>query len=332
MTDPVDASLVPGTADSVWSGAIQWEDGGVWFTPWRLKPDDPGLVANPGLAGVAESAAAVRAEFESDASRLLLRIERPAEASGAVDLIVDGRLAERAEVLPGAQTLQFVLPDGDKRIELWLPQADTTRVGALETVDAHYIRRTGIDRPRWVAYGSSITQCHAASGPSATWPAVVARELGWDLTCLGFSGQCFLDDLVAQTIADSVADVVSICAGINIYNRGEWDAAELTAALERFLATILGGHPHTSIWLISPVISPSREDTVNAAGLTLRDVRSIIQKVAASFELRGVRYIDGLSVLGPDDSGLLHDGLHPSAAGYLMMAQRLTPTLCDTTL
>lgn len=331
MTENSSASLRPGEAGSVWCGAIQWRTEGSWFTPWRLNPDDPGLAELPELCTLAKAGAGVRAAFESDARHLRLRIDRPGAATdaapGAVDLLIDGVLTERVDVHAGDQTLEFDLAAGVKQIELWLPQAEPTRVGSLEAHGASFLRPSGADRPRWIAYGSSITQCYEASGPSDTWPSVVARTLDWHLTCLGFSGQCFLDAPVARTIRDTAADVISICAGINIYGRGTWGAGEFSAALTQFLTTVLSTHPHAAVWLMSPVISPSREDVVNAAGLTLRDMRSIIRAVSTTFQSRGVRHVDGLSVLGPGDEVLLHDGLHPDATGYLTMAQRLSSVL-----
>ena len=39
-------------------------------------------------------------------------------------------------------------------------------------------------QPRWLVYGSSITQCGTAASPTETWPAIVARAKGLNHTNL----------------------------------------------------------------------------------------------------------------------------------------------------
>src|SRR5690606_37434801 len=104
-----------------------------------------------------------------------------------------------------------------RRIELWLPHFGQFRLKAIEIDDDATFARVESKARRWITYGSSITQCRASRTPTQTWPAIVARRMGLDLVCLGFSGQCHLDPMVARLIRDTPADYLSICAGINIY-------------------------------------------------------------------------------------------------------------------
>ena len=45
---------------------------------------------------------------------------------------------------------------------------------------------------------------------------VVARDQNFNLTCLGYGGQCHLDSMVARMIRDLPANFISMCLGINI--------------------------------------------------------------------------------------------------------------------
>ncbi|MEV0398345.1 SGNH/GDSL hydrolase family protein [Polymorphospora rubra] len=140
---------------------------------------------------------------------------------------------------------------------------------------------------RWVTYGSSITQCHAAAGPSETWPALVARRLRWDLTRLGFSGECHLDPITARAIAERPADLISLCLGINVYGRGSFGPRTLAGQVSGFVQTIRGAHPSVPIVVISPIISPSRETLPNPAEMTLEDVREAVTGAVTTLRRHG---------------------------------------------
>jgi hypothetical protein len=113
-----------------------------------------------------------------------------------------------------------------------------------------------------------------------------------------------------------------------------------------FLDTIREGAPTTPILLVSPILCPMHEDapgptvtdpeTGERRGtpvgtpdplnppLTLRSVREILQDVVRTRAVadRALFYLDGLDLFGAGDIAELPDGLHPSAAGYLMIAER----------
>jgi len=98
--------------------------------------------------------------------------------------------------------------------------------------------------------------------------------------------------------------------------------------------------------VISPILCPMHEDTPGPTvtdpdtgerrgtpsttpdffepPLTLRSVREILQEIvrARAVEDPALFYVDGLDLLGADDVAELPDGLHPSPAGYLLMAER----------
>jgi lysophospholipase L1-like esterase len=181
-----------------------------------------------------------------------------------------------------------------------------------------------------LVYGSSITHCRAAASPTRTWPALVARDLDADLTCLGFGGQCHLDPMVARLMRDRSADLIVTCLGINVYGNGSFNSRSLQPAVLGFLSTVRDGHPKDPIIVISPIASPSRENTVGGADLTLAQVRSEVHSAAQVLREHGdsdVHLIDGRTLLGPGQAHLLHDGLHPDAEGYEVMARSLTAEL-----
>jgi hypothetical protein len=315
-----------------WDGLVALQREGDWWQPWRLPPDRIGTAHAPSLTRHARMPAGARIGLRTDAARVALAIEvevdDPADVP-LVDVVVDGELAHRLAVRPG-RGVEAELPPGDKAVELWLPQFGAVRVGPLTLAGHTGVAPLAWRGPRWITYGSSITHCREAAGPSETWPALVARRNGWRLTCLGFSGDCHLDPLVARTIRDAEADLISMCLGINIYGGGTFGVRTLASTASGFIETVRDGHPDTPIVVVTPIFAPDRETQPNAAGMTLRDVRAQVGAAVETLRRLGderLTLIDGLEVLGADLAHVLPDNLHPSADGYRLMADRLGPRL-----
>ncbi|MDG4789136.1 SGNH/GDSL hydrolase family protein [Micromonospora sp. WMMD1102] len=331
MTEPPQAVRLGPDAAGVWRGSLAWtEEDGDW-QPWRLPPDRVATAHAPELVERARMAAGVRAAVRTDATALELRIVASTDEVGALDVVVDGALWRREPLTGGTNTRHVPLPPGTKLVEAWLPQYGRTRIGPLHLHGAAVAEPAGRnDEIRWVTYGSSITQCRTAAGPSETWPALVARGLGWDLTCLGFGGECHLDPIAARAIAGRPADLISLCLGINVYGRGSFGPRTLAGQVSGFVQTIRDAHPSVPVVVISPIISPSRETRPNPAEMTLAAVREAVTCAVTTLQRYGdtrLHLVDGPSVLGPDDAHLLSDGLHPDADGYRLMAERLAPRL-----
>ncbi|MBT3268156.1 GDSL family lipase [Candidatus Poribacteria bacterium] len=301
-----------------WMGAVSLEVGDGWVQPWRIPHEERALYPPDALRERAAMAAGVRLAFRTTSASITGRLAIPGDAS-AVDIAVDGELRGSAP-LPGAPSFTFDgLPPEDKLVELWLPQSGRVRLSALELDGDATLTASAVARPRWTTYGSSISQCGAAESPAYTWPAIVARERELDLTCLGFGGQCHLDPMIARLIRDLPADVITICAGINIQGGSSLNPRSFGPALIGTVRTIREKHPTIPIGLISPIFSPPRETTPNAVGFSLQGMREEVEAAVEALRSCGdsnVHYFSGLDVFGPDLAHLLPDDLHPDADGY----------------
>lgn len=311
-----------------WPGAVSLQHGDGWTLPWRIDHADQGLFAAP-LAERAAMPAGVRILFSSDTTHLSGRIDslpalEPGEAR-LVDLCCDGEVVGSQD-LGAAGTFQFEdLPPGRKRLELWLPQFGLCRVHGLTVSDGATVEPAADARPRWITYGSSITQCRTAASPTQTWPAIAARTHGLNLTCLGFGGQCHLDPMMARTIRDLPADYVSMCVGININGGATLNARTFGPGIIGFVQIVREKHPNTPLVILSPICSPPRERVPNLVGLSLAHMRVEVAVAVAALRDHGdehVHYVDGLSILGPEEAHLLPDEVHPNAEGYRLMGER----------
>ncbi|GAB3947333.1 SGNH/GDSL hydrolase family protein [Kribbella albertanoniae] len=324
--------------ESLWSG-YQYEeiDADGWSTYWRLDPrgqnlaltDWLGVADKPGhrLWERAATPAGVHGVWRTAAATVQLEVRAAQGIYGQIaplDVLVNGVLHQRCELTEGEQQLTVGLPGSSEVVEIWLPQSGRIAIRGLSFDGlAEPVAPSG---PRWITYGSSITQCSGAACPSETWPALVARHHGWDLQCLGFSGECHLDPVVARTIRDTPARLISLCLGVNIQGGSTFSGRTLPGQVESFIATVRSGHPTTPIVVITPLSVPDRDTERNGVGLTLDDIRTCVELGARVDP--AVQIIDGRTILTGDEPRTLYtDGLHPGPEGYRLIAERLIPLL-----
>lgn len=254
---------------------------------------------------------------------------------------------EAIDFVPGeASTVRFDLAAGARRpVEVWLPHDSVVELRELRVSDGATVAHPERRRRRCVHHGSSISHCFEANRPTETWPAIVARAADVDLQNLAFAGQCMLDPMVARTIRNLPAEVISVKAGINIVNGDTMRERTFAPALHGFLDTIRDGHPTTPIALVTPIICPiveddpgptalgrdghfhavPRRDELAVGALTLQRIRALAADVVAARCDEGdenLHLVDGLALFGADDVADLDDDLHPNAAGYRRMGER----------
>ena len=306
-----------------WEGAVDVVHGPDGTRAWRMPSREIGLWHQE-LVLRAAMPAGVRIRFATDARAISGTVSADGESS-PVDVTCDGNLVATVSVAGKPSFRVDDLPAGRKVVEAWLPQFGPFAMAGLE-IDAGATIEAAPDlRPRWVTYGSSITQCRAAPSPTATWPAIVARRAGLNLTCLGYGGQCHLDVGVARLMRSLPAAYLSICAGINIYGAASLGPRAFRAALVGFVQVVREGHPVTPIAIASPIWGVHRETEANSVGFTLAAMREEVAGAVEALRAHGdrhVHYVDGLDLFGAADAHLLPDDLHPNGDGYALLAER----------
>lgn len=294
--------------------------------------DSAGFVppSTDGLANRAAMAAGVRASWHGRGGILTLRGEGTAD-SAPYDVLLNGTRIHRLQAAGEHHHVIDLGPlEEHSLVVLWLPHFGEVRIAEASLSGPNVVsaQETG---PRWLSYGSSITHCQQADGPSETWPALVAGANHWRLINLGLAGECQLDPVVADTIAQTGVDLISLCVGINSYNAATFSERSYAGALSGFLSTVRRAHPQVPIVVISPVLSLPRETKVNAVGWTLADYRQATAAVVSRRQGRGddnIHLLDGTTILTPAEAlERLPDTLHPDNTGYRLMADRLGPEL-----
>lgn len=314
----------------------------------------------------------VRLEFMSDATKVILRgiptrrrfTNQPRPRPSVADVVVNAQLVATADSDDGTivtvdpttfavtevehgetSVYRFELPPGMKEIEIWLPHTGSFTIEQLLVDDDAIVETGEQSRKRWTHYGSSISQCTDAHSPARIWPAITAREAGFDLTNLALAGSCHLDQYVARQIRDAPADVITLKLGVNLVNMASLIERTFVPAFHGFIDTIRDGHEDTPIVVVSPIIFPRGEnrpgpsvltdegtfdnigdpDHIAMGALTVRRIRTLLADGVDVRRRNGdlrIWYLDGRTLFGGGDLGDLPDHLHPNGGGYERIGAR----------
>ncbi|WP_017591512.1 GDSL-type esterase/lipase family protein [Nocardiopsis potens] len=280
-------------------GALELERTEHGLLPHRLPARARAQCADPQLAMAESQPSGVRLALRTRATAVeldTLPTKRtytgiPPRPDGVYDLLVDGRLTDRAsadggntltvdmaagtaEHRPGpVATLRFTgLPDRAKDVEIWLPHNEITELVALRT-DAPVEPVPDRGRRVWLHHGSSISHGSNAAAPTATWPALAAAGGGAELVNLGMGGSALLDPFTARALRDTPADLISIKIGINLVNADLMRLRAFGPAVHGFLDTVREGHPAAPLLVVSPIHCPIHEDTPGPGAFDLDALR-----------------------------------------------------------
>lgn len=336
------------TDDLQWRGVadLVWDDDRC--TPIRVANKNREVLAEA-LVETAWLASGIRLGFRSNSSTIELACDviPVGDDPPVFVLAIDGH--DVASRQPTGGIVRFTdLPEKQGEVEIWFPHQARCTVTSISVDDDASVRLSDVNSPKWVAYGSSITQSRFASSPTTVWVNSVARQLNLDIQNRGYAGQCLLDPLIATEIASSPFDILSVCTGINVHNHAAMNERVYRSLLDGFLSTVRAEHDEPIV-VISPIASPSREHTPSCPrivppmlrrwlrssplgaregllGPTLDELRQATHDVVDARRRRGdsqTHLIDGLTLLSVKEAHLLNDGLHPGPAGEQHLSKSL---------
>jgi lysophospholipase L1-like esterase len=216
----------------------------------------------------------------------------------------------------GAGVVRLRLGPATGRAIVYLPEGLTPVITGLAAVGGTI--EPAPSQPRWIAYGDSIAEGWVSSGPAHSWPAVTARRLGLDVVNMGYAGSGRGEIASAEHLAALPADIVTISHGTNCWSRVPHSATLMRAATEAFVRLVRGGHPGVPIVVCSPVIRPDAEDTPNALGATLGELRRAMEDAVGATGDDLVVLVPGRDLLSPE---MLPDGVHPGDLGHQVLAE-----------
>ncbi|GAA1362116.1 GDSL-type esterase/lipase family protein [Streptomyces beijiangensis] len=226
--------------------------------------------------------------------------------------------AEAAAVPGEDMVVRIGLPSGEGPFTLHLPDSLSPAVRAVRGLGGTPAPAPPL--PRWLVYGDSITEGWCATRPALAWPAVAGRALGLDPLNLGYAGAARGELVCAEQLAGLDCALVTLAFGSNCWSRVPFSAGLMHETVRAFVAVVRNSHPDTPVWVVSPVLCPEAEDTPNALGATLADLRGAIERAVRALTASGdgrLALLPGGALLAPDQ---LSDGLHPDDSGHAHLA------------
>jgi len=310
-----------------WQGHISMEEKADGLRPWKIDYRQFDL-HHQALQQKVGFPTGMRLSFRTNSTTIQIQIRSQDIKDIPIDLVIDDEVVDSQRFSDTGCCDFSGLPPDEKEVELWLPMWGEYTWQSIALDDEATLTKWCRTGPKLLTYGSSITVCYDAHSPTRTWPAIVARECGYDLTCLGTGGTCHLDTLIGREIRDHKSDFIILSLGINIYGSCCLSERTFRPSVIGFVELIREKQPETPILLLSPIFCEARETTENKVGMSLQTFRSelmLTQQILHDYGDHNVHYLSGLELLGPDDTHGLQadDWMHPNAEGYQLMGTRL---------
>jgi lysophospholipase L1-like esterase len=262
----------------------------------------------------------IRIAFVTDSEILAfgVRFGRHCREFFRIDVIIDGMtcLSFGPDEFQEDYVFTTELPDGDKKVEIYLSHCVEVILTALEVADdATVIPCPETDR-EIIFIGDSITQGMTVHGASDTYPALLSAELEVNFRNIAVGGASMRGEVGELALALDWDDAV-VAFGINDFNQAR-PLADITADTSRMLKALTSREDAT-IYLLTPIPWAERTEP-NDLGLSVQDYRDAIAAAAKDFPT--VTVIDG-NTLVPNDSAYYIDNIHPNEDGAEAYAENL---------
>jgi hypothetical protein len=300
--------------------------------PLRLKDR-----FSPAVWGLAQSPSGGRIRFRTDSTTLGLIAENPhfsnmhhmpSIGENGFDLYVDHSYVSSAwPDGKGKIASQWRVGWGRKMrdITLYLPLYKPVTIQSLSLdAEARTEPATPYRYPKPVVYyGSSITQGGCASNPGGSCQAILERELDADFVNLGFSG----NGLGHPEVAEAIGELDPSCIVLDFWANPSVD--QYATNLPTFVEILRKQWPRIPILVTGPFYFPAEatnEDVAKGQSAKRRIARELVEQRRKAGD-RWIRFVDGLKMLNPSQTGGLVDGVHCNSLGFNYNAQGLKPFL-----
>lgn len=162
-----------------------------------------------------------------------------------------------------------------------------------------------------VFYGSSITQGGCVSRPGNTYISIISRWFDTDIVDLGFSGNAFAGETVANYIANLDMNIF-----VYDYDFNAPDKEYLEKTHEQMFKIIREKNPNL------PIVMASRVNTVSQENKERFEIIKKTYDNAVASGDKNVYLINGMDILTSIDKEIFTvDGTHPNDFGFYCMAK-----------
>ncbi|WP_164821736.1 SGNH/GDSL hydrolase family protein [Paenibacillus koleovorans] len=202
----------------------------------------------------------------------------------------------------------------EARVTVYLPHLAEISLHSFRLADGASASPAHAESRNLLCLGDSITQGMDAKHPSATYPVLLARQLGMNLLNHGVGGHIFDKSSLDRDLPYR-PDLLTVAYGTNDWGKYE-SLAEFRLACDAYIAELVEIYPEADITVLTPIW---REDWKQARPMgSFAELSRTIADVCGGYP--GVRVVNGLELV-PHQSRFYGDGrLHPNDEGFAHMA------------
>lgn len=270
------------------------------------------------------SSAGMRLEFITDSKSLSLSAEMGRGSSKLVfafDVYVEGALIKNvqggfSDVIPTPFSFNVELPEGEKRVAVYLPWSASTTITEMTLDDGAKLEPIE-KKLSMICFGDSISQGYIANCPSFTYTNRLADALGADIVNKGIGGEIFFPTLAALP-DDFQPDIITVAYGTNDWAHSERDVFDKNSKL--FYESLAKNYPNAKIFSLAPVWRPNYNTRVTKMGEfthMLDRFREIAENIPS------MTVIDCFEFIPHEKYCFAPDFLHPNDEGFRHYAYNL---------
>ncbi len=309
---------------------------------FRRLPDRAAGKMSQGVQALSWCPASAFVSFITDSPSVTVRLlndncttmrHMPSSGSAGAELFLreGNRWLSLAMAIPDQGSPEFErelvkeLPKSMREFRLYLPLYMQLRALSIGLERGAVVKPAPAEagtKPLFI-YGTSITQGGCASTAGSDFVSILGRTLETEVINFGFSGNGKGEPEVAELIAEIDAEMFVLDYAANC------EPERLAGTLPEFVRILRARHPKTPIVLVGvPCYNSvlwSREAWKTQGGRRDAMIDFYIRTKQAGDD--NLHYIDGFGLLGPGATGDYCDGVHPTSAGFVQMAERLAPHL-----
>ncbi len=226
----------------------------------------------------------------------------------SVELMVNGRITKIFYIkdMEKEGTLTFEMPEGEKKVVIYLP-ADATILLKNFEIDAAYAPVQKKERVLWM--GDSITQGFGPLRSAHTYVSVANRLLDYEVLNQGIGGYVY-DKNVLMQMYDYRPDKIIISMGTNQYGTETMDA------IEEYYEKLKEVYGETPVLCIIPIWRGDSPEGVPTLVKFCQNLKKICEKYS------NVTIVEGFELV-PHLSEYFLDNLHPNCLGCEVYGRNL---------
>jgi lysophospholipase L1-like esterase len=308
---------------------------------YRRLPVKPKWEIRGAVDSLANSTAGGQIQFQSDSSKILIRVKLR-QASGMYHMPATGQSGFDLYVgQPGKQlyfsTTRFSATAKDFETSLFNGTKENRHFtlnfplyNGVEAVEIGVVAGSTVDPPasyqhegRIVVYGTSITQGGCAARPGMAYPNILSRRLDAEFVNLGFSGNGKGEPALANLINEIGRKRLIVLD----YEANAGDSIRET--LGPFIDILRTADKEIPILVISKIRYAGElhnPGQLKSAMTRARFQEDLVKARRASGD-SNIHFLDGGSLLGEHADECTVDGVHPTALGFLKMANAIEPVI-----